>query len=99
MVRPSRQRTNRYKIDSNSIQRSSTTDQRTKSAGQALHRVTELQRVKVNFSVDWRSALLLVELLNPIAEIIVLLDQPSQLGLNTIKEGILWVPKTSVPRR
>jgi hypothetical protein len=55
--------------------------------------------VKVNFSVDWRSALLLVELLNPIAEIIVLLDQPSQLGLNTIKEGILWVPKTSVPRR
>jgi hypothetical protein len=34
---------------------------------------------------------LLIELLNLVAEILVLLDQPSQLGLNQVEEGIYLV--------
>src|ERR1700710_2033963 len=42
----------------------------------------------LTFGVDRRSELRLIERLNPGAEISVLLDQPSQLGLNKIEEGI-----------
>jgi hypothetical protein len=44
--------------------------------------------VKVTSGVDWRSELLLIERLNPIAEISILLDQLSQLGLNKVEEGV-----------
>ena len=49
------------------------------------HRPRRLQRAKVAPGVHRRSALLL---LNLIAEIGVLLNQPSQLGLNEFEEGI-----------
>src|ERR671926_933335 len=52
------------------------------------HRSWRLQRAEVAPSVHRPSTELLVKLLHLVTEIVVLFDQPSQLGLNKVEEGV-----------
>src|SRR5918997_2208605 len=52
------------------------------------HRPWRLQRTKITSGIDRRSTELAIELLNLVAEIVVFLDQTSQLGLNQVEEGV-----------